>query len=86
MDKGAWQATVPEVVESDTIEHTCTRIEFRVQMGAELGNESRTVRFANVIGYRVCDEGEARTEIKFSFFLNRWMRQRFIFIIIIMIE
>ena len=24
MDKGAWQATVHEVVESDTTEHTCT--------------------------------------------------------------
>ena len=37
-----------------------TRIQFRVQMVAELGNESRTVRFADVIGRRVCDEGEER--------------------------
>ena len=41
--------------------HTC--IQFRVQMVVELGNESRTVHEMKW------------NEMKFSFFLNRWMKQ-----------
>lgn len=44
-------------------------------MVVEVGNESRTVHPITLANLRVCDEGEERIEMKFSFFLNRWMKQ-----------